>query len=364
MPYVTVATHLRVGDSLRSPVLIPLDALARSQFNPEASLTRRLSSILMPQSKYDLQKFQRRLHSPPRRSSPTRPPLKSSLKCSRPRRAIVSEPSSPPTHSPTSGSPPPNSKSVRFKDKEGELESVCHFRPTGRPSSISHPRSHSDTETETETDSTLVAQRGGPTTKMSSTMFTIADISPIPSPHTPPESNVHLESLTLLPARPPLLRGTVRVRNIAFEKCVTTRFTTDDWTTVSESHARYVGPSQTHSTWDLFAFTIPLQAPRTLLLAVRYSVPGAGEWWDNNGGTNFRIVLAPAPVAAPRPVPVPGATPSLGVGNGVSASAYPRRALVGACRANVAASRTYAYSTLPQRSIPVPPATSQHLSVS
>lgn len=362
MPYVTVATHLRVGDSLRSPVLIPLDALARSQINPDASLTRRLSSILMPQSKYDLQKFQRRLHSPPRRSSPTRPPLKSSLKCSRARRAIVSEPSSPPTHS--RGSPPPNSKCVRFKDKEGELVSVCHFRPTGRPSSISHPRSHSDTETETDTESTLVAQCGGPgPTTIATTMFTIADISSIPSPHTPPESNVHLESLTLLPARPPLLRGTVRVRNIAFEKCVATRFTTDDWTTISESHARYVGPSHTHSTWDLFAFTIPLQAPRTLLLAVRYSVPGAGEWWDNNGGANFRIVLAPAATAAPRPVPVPGATPCLGVGGGVSATTYPRRALAGACRANVAASRTHAYSTPPQRSPPIPPATSQQLSV-
>jgi hypothetical protein len=358
MPYVSVATQFRVGDSLRSPIIIPLDALARSQLNPDAPLTRRLSSFLLPQSKYDLQKFQRRLHTSPRRSSPTRPPLKSSLKCPpNCSRRLISEPSIPPTDSPASGSHP---KSVRFKDKEGELEAVCLFRPTGRPSSISHPRSHSDTETETDTDSTLAAQPGGLIT--TTTMFAITDISPIPSPHTPAESNVHLESLTLLPARPPLLRGTIRVRNIVFEKCVAVRFTTDDWTTISESHARYVGPAPARSpgTWDIFAFTIPLQAPRTLLLAVRYAVSGAGEWWDNNGGANFRVVLAPA--TQPRPVHVPGAAPGFGLG-GVSATAFQRRALVGACHANVAASKTCAYPMPTQRSLPVPTATGQCLSV-
>ncbi|KAH9169675.1 putative phosphatase regulatory subunit-domain-containing protein, partial [Lactarius sanguifluus] len=205
--------------------------------------------------------------------------LKSSLKCSRGRRVIVSEPST-----------PPGPKSVRFKDTDGELESVCFFRTTGRPYSISHPRSHSDTETETDnTDGASTTQRGR-------TTFTLAEVSPIPSPQTPPESHVHLESIALLPARPPFLRGIVRVRNLAFEKSVSVRFTTDGWATVSEAHARYVGPAGTGD-WDLFAFTIPLEAPplqqpRTLLLAVHYAVPGTGEWWDNNGGADFRVVLA------------------------------------------------------------------------
>ena len=339
MPYISVATHLRVGDTLRSPVLIPFDALARSQLNPDDPLSRRLSSFLLPQSKRDLQKFQCRLitHSPPCVN------LKPSLKCSRGRRGISGQ-TTPRTHSPSPArrSPPPASKCVRFKDKDGELESVCLFRATGRPSSISHPRSHSDTETETDTDSALVAQRIG------STNFTLADISPIPSPHTPPASNVHLESLALLPARPPLLRGTVRVRNLSFEKCVAARFTTDGWTTVSEAHARYVGPARgadddddAADAWDLFAFTIPLlsaaaaTAPRTLLLAVRYTVPGStDEWWDNNGGADFRAVLAPVTVSG-----------------GVKAAALrPRRALVGACRASVAAANACAHPTLAQRS--------------
>jgi hypothetical protein len=144
------------------------------------------------------------------------------------------------------------------------------------------------------------------------------------------------------------------VRNIAFEKCVAVRFTTDNWTTISESHARYVGPSSAHSpgTWDLFAFTIPLQAARTLFLAVRYAVSDAGEWWDNNGGANFRVVLAPA--TAP--------SPGFGLG-GVNPTAFPRRALVGACQAKVAATKICAYPTPTQALLPVPLATGQCLSV-
>ncbi|KAN0136128.1 putative phosphatase regulatory subunit domain containing protein [Lactarius tabidus] len=290
MPYVSVATHLRVGETLRSPVLITLDALARSQLDRDDPLTRRLSAFLHPQSKYDLQK--RRPCTPTRRvSSPTAKPLKSSLKCSR-GLSVISEPNTPLPRSP-SHSPPPSPKSVHFKDEDGELESVRLFRPTGRPSYVSRPHSHSDTETETETDSSFTARQ------CSGTMFTTMDIPPIPSLNTPPKSKVHLESLTLLPARPPLLRGIVRVRNISFEKCVAVRFTTDGWTTVSETQARFVGPApETDGAWDLFAFTTPVQAPRKIHLAVRYTVPGIGEWWDNNGGADFRIVLTavhPAP---------------------------------------------------------------------
>jgi len=156
-------------------------------------------------------------------------------------------------------------------------------------------------------------------------------MSPIPSPNTPPESNVRLESITLHPARPPLLRGIVHVRNIAFEKTIVARFTTDGWTTVSEAHARYVGPAPSDANWDVFAFTIPLEMPRacprrTLLFAVRYSVPGSGDWWDNNGGADFRAVVAPPmlPRTAPRASSVPVPSPGCDVG-GVSAATRPRR---------------------------------------
>ena len=356
MPYVSVATRFQVGDpqslTRRSPVLISLDAL--SQLNSDGPLTRRLSSFRLPQpTKYDLQKYQcrRAAHTPPR---PTQKPLKSSLKCTRGRRH-------PPTHPLAGNSPRPCPKSVRFKDKDGELESICLFRSTGRPSSISHPRPHSDTETETDTDSALSPQRGSNVN--GKTLYKATEISPVPSPHTPPESNIHLESIALLPVRPTLLRGIVRVRNVAFEKTVVARFTTDGWTTVSETEARYVSPvpGADAGAWDMFAFTIPLEAPHTLLLAVRYTVPNAGEWWDNNGGADFRVVLAPAssPRQPPRAPHVPGPTPGFGFG-GVSTTTLPRRRLVGACRTNMASSKRPTFS---QYSLPVSPATGQWLRV-
>jgi Carbohydrate/starch-binding module (family 21) len=139
-------------------------------------------------------------------------------------------------------------------------------------------------------------------------------MSPIPSPCTAPESNVRLESISLLPAwhpAPSLLRGVVRVRNLSYHKQVVARFTTDNWTTINlESQAQYVAGDD-HDTWDRFAFTISLEGThsqfaippesrtRTLLIAVRYTVPGVGEWWDNNGGDNFRVVIGP-PQAARR----------------------------------------------------------------
>lgn len=154
-------------------------------------------------------------------------------------------------------------------------------------------------------------------------LIKVTEMSPIPSLHTPPNPNVYLESIApiLFPtARAPILRGIVWVRNIAYEKRVAARFTIDDWTTVSEVLARYsTGPTTIsgahhrhgdggNGKWDRFVFSISLEfcATRragasssrshasTLLLAVCFTAPGVGEWWDNNGGNNFRIVLAHA----------------------------------------------------------------------
>jgi len=196
------------------------------------------------------------------------------------------------------------------------LESIHLFHATGPPSALFDP--DSDTESDTDTDdidasffSSLFQRliRAGAPLK-------VTQMPLIPSLYIPPNPNVYLESISpilLSSARPPLLRGTVRVRNIAYEKRVAARFTIDDWTTVSEVFARYTGPAIAGAyhhrsdgddgKWDRFAFSISLEfyAPRragaspfTLLLAVRFAVPGVGEWWDNNGGNNFGVVLTHA----------------------------------------------------------------------
>ncbi|KAJ7676887.1 putative phosphatase regulatory subunit-domain-containing protein [Mycena polygramma] len=143
------------------------------------------------------------------------------------------------------------------------------------------------------------------------------------SPWTPHE----IQDSTIDGDAPLALGGTLLARNVAFEKHIAVRFTLDTWRTTSEVHAHYLGPREASSRaepgpgWDRFAFSIPLAhyggldwlAERELILAVHFSVPwvgagdvapytccgpgewsvtgasGAGEWWDNNSGRDYRV---------------------------------------------------------------------------
>jgi hypothetical protein len=122
------------------------------------------------------------------------------------------------------------------------------------------------------------------------------------------------------------VRGTLLLRNVAFEKHALVRFTLDGWQTTSEVSARYVtslaslpttvlagssghggsgagsvGPRTMGDAaanvgvgYDRFAFTVNLAdygdrlADRTLICAVMYRAAG-NEWWDNNAGANYRV---------------------------------------------------------------------------
>ncbi|KAH8710135.1 putative phosphatase regulatory subunit-domain-containing protein [Phaeosphaeriaceae sp. PMI808] len=89
------------------------------------------------------------------------------------------------------------------------------------------------------------------------------------------------------------LIGAVAVANIAFEKRVSARFTTDDWQTVSEVTAEFERPK---GTYDRFSFTIALPAEAeaqamTVIVCLRYQVNGQ-EFWNNNSGKNYFINLA------------------------------------------------------------------------
>ncbi|TDL20155.1 hypothetical protein BD410DRAFT_382936 [Rickenella mellea] len=138
--------------------------------------------------------------------------------------------------------------------------------------------------------------------------------------------DVLLETLELAPDGLSV-HGTVRVRNLAFEKRVAVRFTLDGWQTTSEVGAKWGGacrfdgsslssPSPSSSSshgsgggigshggdgdggqFDRFEFSIRLGdmllgklQDKTLVLAVRYVCAGR-EMWDSNGGENYRAVF-------------------------------------------------------------------------
>ena len=270
-------------------------------------------------------------------------PLKSSLKSS----------STPPAISTTSleshiqhmklhsRSEPSTPKNVHFPEKDYALAIIHVFNRSTPPALTSNGN---DDATEIEGEDALATRFPFP--PLSSAFNYEIDptkSSPVPSKFS--SANLLLESLnpssssfssTSLTTKPSLT-GSILVRNLAFEKHVAIRFTLDDWQTVSEVGAHYVNslsllpseilplssspspadPSSCRERgWDRFTFTIRLEdhvyslSTRTLWLAARYRidsmypVPGSsqygpgGEWWDNNGGRNYRVGFRPV-VTAP-----------------------------------------------------------------
>ena len=338
-------------------------------------------------------------------SSQVDKPLKSSLKCP----GSWSNREAPTSVLPSvDGSVPTVArKRVRFEDSDGQLVSVCVFRADERPSSIFGFHHESDSGSETTVSDDDDDDRAGSWHRERDRAFAAAAaalvplefadvISQIPSPCTPSTCFVRLQSITpILPARfsqqPLLLHGTVHVRNINYEKQVAARYTLDDWETTSEIHACYTNPlpagaarrgmpiNRRNSAWDKFSFIIPLMLrapsddpPRTLLLAVRFTVPGKGEWWDNNGGDNFRIVLSQLPSAG-RGTAGHGRSalgpPGLGSASGLSLSSmwgvsfmknasaeFPRKPLAVPCSANAQAAMAGALPSTMSWGAPIPTA--------
>jgi hypothetical protein len=337
MPYASAATRLNPSGSTTTPPLHILTSLLSppSPLAPDPSIRDRFLSVLPPlSSQYKQCSLVTRTPAPITTTTITFPinkPLKSSLKYSNTGSIGHGKETSVPTqpHVPRDTVPLSSRKSVRFKDTDDGLVSIRLFHATGHPSALLDPDSDTESDTDTDTDDTSsfssILQRlihaGATAIATPLVPLKVTQMPLIPSLYIPPNPNVYLESISpilLASARTPLLRGTVRVRNIAYEKRVAARFTIDDWTTVSEVLARYIGPAipgahhhgdgDDDGKWDRFAFSISLEfyAPRragasshsqhalALLLAVRFTAPGVGEWWDNNGGDNFPIVLTHA----------------------------------------------------------------------
>lgn len=214
-------------------------------------------------------------------------------------------------------------KSVRFNDMGG-LESVVHFLRGQKVTALSRSPDDPPTETDTDNDTDLSdcfqfrTRRGMAKSQAEENReVQVAASSSVPrlrvdfGPGTHgilKDEYVILERYDLQNA-PLAIRGSVLVRNVAFQKWVTVRFTLDHWQTVSEVSAQHVSHVPAATTgdegWDRFGFTIKLDdykrkiEERALLLCIRYNTEGGREWWDSNNGDNYRFTFKRAAVRRP-----------------------------------------------------------------
>ncbi|NXX88613.1 PPR3E phosphatase, partial [Centropus bengalensis] len=183
---------------------------------------------------------------------------------------------------------PARRKTVRFADSLGlELTSVHHFCEADLPR-VPLPARPAD----------LFKTRKPPALgELEPVLF--GPPAPLLEPLFPPQPGAspgfaervrqHKVRLEWVRAEPAGLRGAVRVLNVAYEKAVSVRYTRDGWASCAELPAAYQPPAPADGVTDRFAFLLPLGANETALeFAVRYRVAGA-EYWDNNGGANYRL---------------------------------------------------------------------------
>ena len=224
-------------------------------------------------------------------------PVKSSLKSSR------SSPTESSSRRPSLPNTPSMEKIVHF---DAQLEQIKFFNKDHKPSVISRGGSPEDTEEESEffssgPDQQLARRKFYPGSseeeKIRQTLVLEQLNIPLRNALAQPNevlgsNDVKLEKIGLS-ADAKLIEGAVIVRNIAFEKWVSVRFTFDRWQTTSEVTARY---SESMPEYNLDRFEYSIRVPdvtnkieeKRLFVAIRYTTAGR-EIWDNNNGQNYQL---------------------------------------------------------------------------
>uniref|UniRef100_A0A8C3BW37 Protein phosphatase 1 regulatory subunit 3E n=1 Tax=Cairina moschata TaxID=8855 RepID=A0A8C3BW37_CAIMO len=191
---------------------------------------------------------------------------------------------------------PARRKTVRFADSLGlELTSVRHFCQADLPRVPPPPAPPRPAD--------LLKTRKPPA---------LGELEPVLfGPGFAERVRQHKVRLEWVRAEPAGLRGAVRVLNLAYEKAVSVRYTLNRWASCAEVPATYQPHGPPDGSTDRFAFHLPLgaavAADATLEFAVRYRVAGA-EYWDNNGGSNYRLRGRPPSPAALCPPQDPDST--------------------------------------------------------
>jgi len=92
------------------------------------------------------------------------------------------------------------------------------------------------------------------------------------------------------------LQGTVRVKNICFQKNVHVRITFDSWYSFKDVPCMYVPKRFGGPQTDIFEFEVPipkiLDAKRKIEFCLKFLPKGHSEpFWDNNDGQNYNILI-------------------------------------------------------------------------
>lgn len=105
------------------------------------------------------------------------------------------------------------------------------------------------------------------------------------------QNNVSLENVIVRESEQCLV-GTVKVRNLAYDKEVVVRVSSDHWSTHEDVHCIYVeqpGSSSALNLYDTFRFRLTLPVMSNIIeFCVQYRTDGK-ELWDNNEGNNYLI---------------------------------------------------------------------------
>ena len=103
------------------------------------------------------------------------------------------------------------------------------------------------------------------------------------------EENGTMVHLTNLICTSSIIWGRIQVNNVAYEKQILVRWSSDAWKSFSEQSASFE-QSETNLKRDAFTFDIERpQHGEMVELAVRYCVCNQ-EYWDNNNGTNYQVL--------------------------------------------------------------------------
>ncbi|XP_077130060.1 protein phosphatase 1 regulatory subunit 3B [Ranitomeya variabilis] len=89
------------------------------------------------------------------------------------------------------------------------------------------------------------------------------------------------------------LVGTVKVKNLAFQKCVKIRMTSNSWRAFTDHECQYVKDTYAGSDRDTFSFDISLPVGAQLQEKIEFAVYfecNGNTYWDSNKGQNYKII--------------------------------------------------------------------------